>query len=100
MTSQPTLFDDPRPARFGGETFDPEKDGPRLSGQLAAVKELMSDGHWRTLAEIAGGVGGSEAGVSARLRDLRKGGFGGHTVERKRLSGGLYSYRVLLRSER
>lgn len=81
-------------AQFDGPTFDQEQDGGRLSGQLERVRLLMADGAWRTLAEIAEAVGGSEAGVSARLRDLRKQRFGGRTVERKRIDGGLWAYAV------
>jgi hypothetical protein len=88
MSDGPTLFD--------GETFDPALDGARLTGQLARVYELMSDGAWRTLRDIARDAGGTEAAVSARLRDLRKARFGGHTVERRRVPGasGLWEYRV------
>jgi DNA-binding Lrp family transcriptional regulator len=70
-------------------------DGERLSAQLVRVRALMADHRWRTLAEIADAVAGSEAGVSARLRELRKLKFGGFTVERRRVSLGLYEYRVL-----
>lgn len=80
--------------KFDGDTYDAKQDGPRLSGQLDRVRDLMADGDWRTLAEIATAVGGSEAGVSARLRDLRKDRFGGHVVERKRIDGGLWAYRL------
>lgn len=73
---------------FDGDTFDPKKDGARLTGQLKKVMELMRDGEWRTLAEIQAKVGGSEAGVSARLRDLRKQKFGTHMVERRRVHRG------------
>jgi hypothetical protein len=55
----------------------------------------MLDGTWRTLEGIRSTVGGSEAGISARLRDLRKPRFGGYGVERRRVSGGLFEYRVL-----
>jgi hypothetical protein len=44
----------------------------------------MSDGVWRTLAEIKEAVGGSEAGISARLRDARRPAVGGFIVERRR----------------
>ena len=84
---------------FGGETYDPALDGDRLRAQLARVKRLMRDGHWRTLADIAVVARGSEAGVSARLRDLRKQKFGGHTVERRRLFGGLHEYRLILSAD-
>ena len=93
--SQPDLF--PTLPRFDGETFAPERDDDRLRGQLAAVRALMSDGHWRSLATIAKECGypeGSLPGISARLRDLRKNRFGGHTVERRYLQDGLWQYRV------
>jgi hypothetical protein len=65
-----------------------------LTSQLAKVYRLMRDGRWRTLGDIRGIVGGSEAGVSARLRDLRKKRFGGFTVERQRCPDGLWEYRM------
>jgi hypothetical protein len=54
----------------------------------------MADGNWRTLGQIAALVGGSEASVSARLRDLRKKRFGGYDIERKHVGDGLWSYRM------
>lgn len=76
----------------------PEK---RLGKQLEAVRAHMwahaQFGNWRTLAEIVDaidygqGVKASEAGVSARLRDLRKMGY---TVEKRVRSGNLWEYRV------
>lgn len=72
-------------------------DEKRLTGQLERVFTLMSDGTWRTLAEIARAVGGSEAGVSARLRDLRKPRWGRHTVERARRGPGLWEYRLVVK---
>ena len=80
--------------KFDGETFDEAQDGARLSGQLAQVKNLMADGEWRTLAHIARVVNSSEAGASARLRDLRKQKFGAYTVERRRKMKGLWEYRL------
>jgi hypothetical protein len=79
---------------FDGATFDPARDGPRLAGQLARVYAAVKGGRWWTLADLAAAAGGSEAGVSARLRDLRKPKFGGHRVERRRVGGGLWEYRV------
>jgi hypothetical protein len=89
---------------FGGKTFDPAKDEVRLSDQQQAVLDLMRDGQWRTLEEIwhaLAKVGHhvTEAGISARLRDLRKPRHGAHTVERERVEGGngLHRYRLRLR---
>jgi hypothetical protein len=62
--------------------------------QLTKVRDLMLDGQWRSLIEIAAATGSPQASVSARLRDLRKAKFGGYTVERRLLSPGLYEYRV------
>jgi hypothetical protein len=85
--------------RFDGATFDPNQDGDRLTRQLDAVRRLMLDAQWRTLAEIAVACGYGEAAVasiSARLRDLRKSKFGAHDVERRRRSAGsgTWEYRV------
>jgi len=90
--TQPTLF--PTQPRMHGETFDEPQDGSRLRKQLAAVKALMLDGHWRSLAEIAASVKAPEASVSARLRDLRKASMGGYTVERRRRSVSQHEYRI------
>lgn len=73
-----------------------DADTARLGTQLDRVRLLMADGQWRSLRDIATVVGGSEASVSARLRDLRKPRFGAHTVERVRThTAGLWHYRLL-----
>lgn len=36
----------------------------------------------------------SEAGVSARIRDLRKAQYGGHTIERRK-NGSLWEYKLV-----
>lgn len=77
--------------------FLPEK---RLGKQLEAVRDLMvfrNAGQWFTFKEICDrmfylwGISASEAGVSARLRDLRRMGY---TVEKRIRSGSLREYRV------
>jgi hypothetical protein len=92
MERQLTLNDVLPP--FRGKTYEPAKDEARLKTQLERVRALCLDGRWRTLHEIAEAVHGSEAGVSARLRDLRRQRFGGFLVERRRVSGGLHEYKV------
>ena len=85
---------------FGGETYNHEEDKDRLKAQLAAVRKYMFDAKgWRTLQEISDAVGAPMQSVSARLRDLRKAKFGGHTVVKRNLGGGLWIYAVLRPSD-
>lgn len=79
---------------FDGATFQHPLDSRRLSKQFERVRDLMADGRWRTLGEIADTLALPEASVSARLRDLRKPQFGGFLVENERVAGGLWRYRV------
>lgn len=51
------------------------------------VGNYMDDNAWHTLAEVADAVQGSEASVSARIRDLRKPAHGGRIVERESRDG-------------
>ena len=90
-------FFDPRGA-FGGDTFDPVLDGPRLTKQLDRVFGVLSSGRWYTLDELSTATRAPQASVSARLRDLRKTIHGGWIIERRRrgdLARGLYEYRCL-----
>ena len=88
----PTLFaltpaaPDPEPKK-PARTFTPvsldagqQANAPRLMGQLGRTYDLMSDGKWRTLTEIAVQLGALETSAGARLRDLRKPAHGGHLV--------------------
>lgn len=104
--TQPSLFGDDTPPRKPkhtddpvatmaatprGETFEPEKDAKRLTGQLLAVHGVLTDYpfKWYTLHDLRNaaaertGSAASEASISARLRDLRKPEFGGHCIERR-----------------
>jgi aromatic ring hydroxylase len=78
---------------FDGSTYDAARDAVRLSRQLQNVKRILSDNRWHTLAEIVQRIGGSEAGISARIRDLRKPKFGNHKIDRQHIGGGLWRYR-------
>jgi len=84
---------------FSGTTYDPILDRTRLTTQLNRVFDKMRDGQWHTLAELAEYSGGTEAAVSARIRDFRKARFGGHTVERERVRAGLWRYKLVLRAD-
>ncbi len=81
---------------FDGKTFNQRRDGRRLNGQLAAVHSILSgDYRWYGLRELATRCSGSEAGVSARIRDLRKPKFGGHIIQKRCVNNGLWEYRLL-----
>lgn len=82
---------------FDGRTYNKKLDRSRLTGQWLLVFDLMKDGAWRTLREIADRTGCPEASVSARLRDFRKAKFGGHAVDRRRRgiwTDGVWEYQV------
>jgi|ETNvirnome_2_130_1030620.scaffolds.fasta_scaffold00125_21 hypothetical protein len=85
---------------FDGDTYEPVFDKPRLNTLLGKVWNVMQDERWRTLAEIHVAIGGSgsEASISARLRDFRKPRFSGaYEVDRRRRGNahhGLFEYRL------
>lgn len=94
MNEQQNLFDKPLP--FGGESYNHNLDCKRLTGQLHRVKDAMKSGEWFTLAKLEALVGGSQAGISARIRDLRKPWAGSHTIEKERIKdSGLWRYRLV-----
>lgn len=74
-------------------TLHPE-DIPRLKTLAQRVAAFVSDEQWHSLAAIRAACGGSESGISARLREFRLPKFGGLIVEHKRVAGGLWLYRV------
>lgn len=86
------------PLRFDGRTVS-LADYPRLETLYGRVFALMSDGEWRSLAEIAAATGGSEASVSARLRDFRKPRNGAHQVNRESCGNGLFVYQLRLNTD-
>jgi hypothetical protein len=84
--------------KFDGAEYSPKQDDVRLAGQLLRVFNLMKDGEWRTLDQIARATRDPHASISAQIRHLRKARFGGHNVERKHLGDGLYAYKLIVRS--
>lgn len=92
----PPLPSPPRETAFDGRTYDARRDYERLNGQLKAVFDVMKDGEWRTLKELAALVEGSEAALSARLRDLRKERYGAHDVKREHVEDGVWAYRLVV----
>lgn len=88
---------------FPGPAVDPELDDVRLTGLLREVFKLMQDGQWRTFKEIQTAIGrGSEAGISAMLRNLRSKSRGSHKVDRQRRGepkSGLFEYRLIVNTK-
>jgi hypothetical protein len=68
----------------------------RSDRQRWAVMRVMSHREWLTLEEIAERIGAPIQSVSARVRDLRKAQYGGHTVDKALDSPGLWRYRLTL----
>lgn len=79
-------------ALFDGKTFDKRLDQDRLSKQMRAVIELMSDGKPRSLESIAFNCDIPQQSASARLRDLRKDRYGNQEIKRTRISAGQNYY--------
>lgn len=76
-----------------GSTFSQQYDGERLASQLVSVKRFLGSGEWHTLREIVAGIGAaSEAGVSARLRELRAMGFNVEKRRRDAPERGIWEY--------
>ena len=104
MTVQATLFHvgvNPLPdkLRFDGSDYDPQRDNKRLGNQLTKIFELMKDGVYRSLNEIAAITGEPEASISAQLRHLRKKRFGSHDVNKRHEGNGFYKYQLIVKWE-
>lgn len=84
---------------FDGATYVPTRDGTRLNRQLDIVRKAMLDMREHTLSELSMLTRGTTASISARLRDLRKPKYGGYTIIRSSLGGGIHSYRMMPWSE-
>jgi hypothetical protein len=84
---------------FDGADYDHDRDGKRLAKNHLNLKDLMQDKVYRTLHEISYLTKIPEASVSAGLRDFRKEKFGSHTLNKKYLGNGLYSYQLILNNQ-
>ena len=84
--------------RCSGVDYNPIFDFKRLATQKRRVYNVMKDGHWHALFEIAEQTGDPEASISAQLRDFRKRRFGNWWVGRRRREKpgkGLFEYQLL-----
>lgn len=85
--------------KFDGADIVPERDNKRLTKQYDAIFNLMKDGEWRTLNQIASQLGYGEASISAQLRHTRKERNGGHTLNREYVGDGLYQYQLIVKQK-
>jgi len=83
-------------SRFNGADYKHERDSSRLTNQHADIFNLMADGEFRTLSQIAKATGHPESSVSAQLRHMRKPRFGSHEVNRRHVLNGLYEYQLVV----
>jgi hypothetical protein len=83
-------------SRFNGAGYKHERDSLRLTNQHADIFNLMADGVFRTLGQIAALTGHHESSISAQLRHMRKERFGAHTVNRRHIHNGLFEYQLIV----
>lgn len=74
--------------------LDPILDRPRLDTLRERVMSSLSTGRWMTLSELKLECGCSEAGISARLRELRKRGNIIARKHRENAPRGVWEYRL------
>ena len=90
------LFHVERPA-FRGADFDPAKDRDRLGKGYRLTVAAMSDGWWRSKPAIRFKIASStgetvvEESIGRYLRYAREDGW---KLDRRRVTGGLYEYRI------
>lgn len=90
---------------FDGASYVPAYDAERLVTQLQKVYFALNirdranrDTYWWTIPMLTQNCGGSGAGISARIRDLRKRKHGAHTILRRRKGdphAGLFEYKLV-----
>lgn len=71
-----------------------------MAKQVDEIRDFLSSGCWYTIDEIVRMTSYAPQSVSARLRDLRKPEFGGHTISRRPVPDGVfkgktYEYRMV-----
>ena len=80
---------------FDGHDYVHSRDSKRLGTQLEQIRDFMEGKDYLTLQEISESTGHPHASVSAQLRNLRKDRFGSRVIDRKHISNGLYSYKLM-----
>jgi hypothetical protein len=78
---------------YNGPEYIQDRDFDRLHRQTKRVFNVVKDGEWRTIQQIARLAECPENSASAQLRHLRKTRFGSHIIERRHVGHGLFEYR-------
>lgn len=86
-------------SRFNGAEYKHERDSKRLTNQYNDIFNLMADGEFRTLSQIAALTGHHESSISAQLRHMRKERFGSHIVNRRHILNGLFEYQLIVNTK-
>jgi len=66
-----------------------------LDLQLDRVQKILSDGRFHTLASIQSQTGDVQQSIASRIRDLRTEEFGGYTIKKKKVTDGVWAYRMV-----
>jgi DNA-binding transcriptional MerR regulator len=80
---------------FDGDDYVHDRDKKRLGTQLDQIRDFMEGKEYLTLQEISDATGHPHSSVSAQIRNLRKERFGSRVIDRKYISNGLYSYKLM-----
>ena len=73
-----------------GPAFDEARDGQRIRGQIATIRELLLPMGYLTLAGIARLTGYPEGSIGADLRHLKKVAHGSYDVLKQRINNTWY----------
>lgn len=93
-TQEELPLDAPVVPVFKGKTYDASQDEARLATALGRIKAALGSGEKFTLKQLATLGSCSEAGASARVRDLRR-LYKMHIVS-ERVRGGLWWYYAVI----
>lgn len=77
-------------------TFDGESQPDRVArmGQMDRLYEVMKSGEWFSLAQLSAATRDPEASCSANFRSFRKEKHGSFQMDREKVSGRSYRYRM------
>lgn len=75
------------------------KERKKLNKGLQRVLDIMSDGEWWKMDEIAAQADMREGSVGSRIRELREPRHGGYTIERRHVGDRQYEFRLIVNKQ-